>query len=141
MIRFALPLRRIGSLLMVVSFLSASCAHTPCWDPQNPAYPTSGCIIARGVVDCTEQAFVAQKDAAVALVLGLIATGTVDIPALLAALTQAGLSEGECVLALISSNFLLPRYVAKAGTANMSTFAHHWRTWQAFQRPGVIYRL
>jgi hypothetical protein len=95
-------------------------------------------VIARQVVDCTQSAFLAEKDKGIQLVLGLIQQGQVDIPTLIQALKDAGFSQAECILAALDQDFLKsPRAPASDATG----FRVAWLDWRLAHRPGVTYVL
>jgi len=106
-----------------------------CWDKAHLDDPK--CKVARQIVDCTKVAAGEQTARGTAIVTNLIATGTFDTPALLAALTNAALSDGECIIAALASDFsTVPRLTSGEGK-----FLSAYEKWKAKERPGVVYKV
>ena len=116
------------ALVLVLASLASGCGAANCYKTASPIYTSKKCIILRGSLDCTKDSLLAEKADGIKLVLGLIATGTVDVPTLLDALKGAGFSEGACILALLDHQFLQLNLPSVAPTG-MDKFHANFAAW------------
>ena len=103
-----------------VLILATGCA---CWTSKDPAvYGSAKCVAERNTVNCVTDSVKAELGRGEAIVTNLIASGTVDVASLLAALETAGISSGECILAVVANNVITTTTATPASMVFVANF-------------------